>query len=291
MSVFVNEHRGHTVEELMSAARNMSVWDIPLFTLGDSLLSRWWNSPRRWRTLVKEMDMMNKANACVSASSYDCLVAGSFEEMQEMFPPLPKFWNPAYFPAAVPMPMPLALYYYYHKFNNGSTAEVEWWSTIAELECALLFVSGWWHTAARGKRAVLVEEDTIRWIEYNLQDVEIDADTYNSPNDSQTAVPFICSRMREVLNAPSFNVIHFTGTSLPESYFVDCEHGTAELITRDVDGNIYPGDTFEFSKITGRYHQLHVGVDDRGVGPRLASRFRDARASDQFRRPRHFMPF
>jgi len=93
MSVFVNEHRGHTVEELMSAARNMSVWDIPLFTLGDSLLSRWWNSPRRWRTLVKEMDMMNKANACVSASSYDCLVAGSFEEMQEMFPPLPKFWN------------------------------------------------------------------------------------------------------------------------------------------------------------------------------------------------------
>jgi len=207
----------------------ITISDLPLLTVGDALLSRWWNRPRFEGHFVREAHWRKAYNLMIPFDSIDMKTRPrDVDALATVYPQTPHWWTDGYFPAGVPCPTPPSVFYFHGAMVNAQTDRERYvWETVLDLEFSLLYAATWWHTAARGHRAFILPLETIEWLGGRLGDAPIDPDTRFGPN-RQTTSNWVQARMRDARAVPEGcnNVLEFPKTDLEPADFIWCGYGT-----------------------------------------------------------------
>ena len=145
---------------------------IPLATIRDELMGRWWARFSMMGGFLQEQAMVHHYHLLVPADAHDTLVvADNVHYLREVYPRSPHWYNLHRFPAAIACPLPLVTFYFHTLIRSADTqAEKRFWDNLMQMEVALLFATAWYNQAVNGRRGFVLRGDTVQWLRQRLGD-------------------------------------------------------------------------------------------------------------------------
>ena len=277
-----DEHEAVYVDRMARAIDELvpitTIRDVLLFNLRDGMLGRVWNGFHLRGEYLLEANYRVNHDLFAPHDSPE-VRPREFQRLRELYPPVPAWFEPQYFPNHVPVPLPPVIFYFHTLFLTGTIQQRNWLYDVARYEFALLFMAMWWHDARRGGVGVVLPHETIDWLVDLLEDAPIDTDSFYGPGGRQTGAGYIAARMRDVANAGHFRR---NNCRFPRFPWLD----DSQLVWTREDGypdNERPGGR-QVYRDPRNLREYNVGFDRYGRRPRVGRREDRAAHAEQQRR-------
>lgn len=254
-----------------------SIHDVPLFSTGDSVLSRWYSSFDVPQHLLDENEWRAYYGYMVPFDSFDIITKpADVRAVRCVYPICEEWYDEYWFPNGVPMPLPPIAYYLHHLFHSSDPTVRAKAFKLLKYEFALLFAAFWWQEAARGHRMFIVPSETVAWLTDLLGDIPIDPDTPFGPR-GQTTFLYIAERMKESIRSPpsARNILRFPRHRLRKSEFVWSEHRTGRVNYNERSGLLFERRKRDICQVQGpgggppfRINRRRYRDDPRDANPR-----------------------
>ena len=201
------DHMDTFLNRAIRTYRQIEMRNLPLVATGHTLMGRWYNWFSLNRSLVVEATWRAVHGRLVPADA-DSIEAEPVNQRnyEWNYPATPTWFSEHWFPSGVLTPTPPVIFYYHWEIMNTTNRDhLRMWHRLIELEWAEIFLTMWWHEAARGQRAYVVPHETIDWLRRRLQNIPIDPDTPYGEQNTTTAdyVLDATGRSRTVLGQDS----------------------------------------------------------------------------------------
>ena len=200
----------------------VNIHTIPLATIRDELLARWWARFRHLNQFYDERGNAEHYRLLIPGDAFDTPVTGTtIEQLREIYPRAPDWFTTHRFPAALACPLPFVVFYFHNQIRQAATpAERRFWDLLLQLEYALLYATAWFNEAINGHRGFVLTRSTIDWLRERLGDRPIAARV--GPQGGDVRFPAVALLMEGILNTPNVqqNRIALGARDLPDSWFI-----------------------------------------------------------------------
>ena len=245
----------------------VNITTIPLATIREELLARWWARFRSINQFLLEQAIATQYRILVPADSHDTpLQPRAIEQLREIYPRAPEWLTATRFPSGVACPLPFVAFYFHTQIRAAETpAEQRFWDQLLQYEVALLFATAWYNEAINARHGYLLQEATIEWLRERLADRPIARGT--GPGGTDVLFPAVARLMEDVRAAPAMdlNVVQLGGRNLQDSRFIWTQMHTGYPDHATPGGRLLaPNNTgrLTFRDTNRRRHRVNFNAND-----------------------------